>query len=301
MYDAYGRQTVLANNGVVAYKPSDYGQFVGFTGRYHDWETGLQYFRARYFDNSLGRFIGRDPLGYVDGRGLYGAYLVPNGIDPFGLKVTVIMVENKPPDTDPKSTDPISGGIIGYTAAQKAKLNNDFIKQFEDKIDKMSEKKFNEMRDAGLVKFNDEVFKGKKDDFKKAIERETTTVNYEPNATLEQLEKMQKEAGADQQPQDDNTVFFHSNNDGGLPDPLIDGNPSFDDVKSKLHVPGENRTIVTCGDNKERDRRGIDIDNPGLRERKDRHNVLEFTSPKVHVRGPPNLTRYDLKTGGPVK
>ncbi len=84
MYDAYGRQTVLANNGVVAYKPSDYGQFVGFTGRYHDWETGLQYFRARYFDNTLGRFIGRDPLGYVDGMGLYSGYFVPNNLDPSG-------------------------------------------------------------------------------------------------------------------------------------------------------------------------------------------------------------------------
>ena len=85
LYDAYGRQTVLANNGVVAYKPSDYGQFVGFTGRYHDWETGLEYFRARYFDLALGRFINRDPAGYVNGSSLYNGYFVPNGVDPTGL------------------------------------------------------------------------------------------------------------------------------------------------------------------------------------------------------------------------
>ena len=84
-YDAYGKQGILAPNGVVAYKPSDYGQFHGFTGRYHDWETGLAYFRARYFDHNLGRFIGRDPLGYVDGMGLYGAYFIPNSLDPLGL------------------------------------------------------------------------------------------------------------------------------------------------------------------------------------------------------------------------
>jgi RHS repeat-associated protein len=70
---------------VIAYKPSDYGQFCGFTGRYHDWETGLAYFRARYFDHQLGRFIGRDPAGYVDGMGLYNGYFVPNGLDPEGL------------------------------------------------------------------------------------------------------------------------------------------------------------------------------------------------------------------------
>lgn len=86
-YDAYGKQGVLAENGVVAYKPSDYGQFHGFTGRYHDWETGLAYFRARYHDTGLGRFIGRDPLGYVDGNGMYNAYLVPNFLDPYGLSL----------------------------------------------------------------------------------------------------------------------------------------------------------------------------------------------------------------------
>ncbi len=83
-YDAYGRQGILASNGVVSYSPSDYGQFVGFTGRYHDWETGLVYFRARYFDASLGRFIGRDPMGHTDGASLYAAYFSPNGRDPSG-------------------------------------------------------------------------------------------------------------------------------------------------------------------------------------------------------------------------
>ena len=86
LYDAYGRQTVLASNGVVAYKPSDYGQFVGFTGRYHDWETGLEYFRARYYDLVLGRFISRNPGGYLDGWSLYLAQMGMQGmLDPTGL------------------------------------------------------------------------------------------------------------------------------------------------------------------------------------------------------------------------
>ena len=89
-YDAYGKQGILAPNGVIAYKPSDYGQFVGFTGRTHDWETGLAYFRARYFDNTLGRFIGPDPAGYVDGMGLYNGYFVPNKVDPSGLLLVAI-------------------------------------------------------------------------------------------------------------------------------------------------------------------------------------------------------------------
>ncbi len=46
--------------------------------------TGLMYFRARYYSAELGRFIGRDPLGYVDGMSLYRGYFVPGGVDPSG-------------------------------------------------------------------------------------------------------------------------------------------------------------------------------------------------------------------------
>ncbi|MCM8526652.1 MAG: RHS repeat-associated core domain-containing protein, partial [Lentisphaeraceae bacterium] len=57
-----------------------------FTGRYLDTETGLWYFRARYFSDELGRFISRDPLGYVDGMSLYGGYFAMwLTVDPLGL------------------------------------------------------------------------------------------------------------------------------------------------------------------------------------------------------------------------
>jgi hypothetical protein len=36
-----------------------------------DVETGLYYFRARYFEPELGVFISRDPLGFVDGQSVY--------------------------------------------------------------------------------------------------------------------------------------------------------------------------------------------------------------------------------------
>jgi RHS repeat-associated protein len=84
-YDAYGNRTVLSPVGTVFGAKSLYGNSVGFTGRYHDQETGLTFFRARYFDPVLGRFIGRDPLGYVDGMSLYSAYFAPNDLDPDGL------------------------------------------------------------------------------------------------------------------------------------------------------------------------------------------------------------------------
>jgi len=84
-YDAYGQRIVLAGDGVTLRWGSSYGNQVGFTGRYLDKETGLWYFRARYYSGSLGRFVSRDPLTYVDGMSLYTAYYVPNALDPSGL------------------------------------------------------------------------------------------------------------------------------------------------------------------------------------------------------------------------
>jgi RHS repeat-associated protein len=42
-----------------------------FTGRQIDEETGLYFYRTRYYDPAKGRFLERDLLGYVDGANLY--------------------------------------------------------------------------------------------------------------------------------------------------------------------------------------------------------------------------------------
>lgn len=58
-----------------------------FTGRQLDEETGLYFYRARYYDFDKGRFLQRDPLGYVDGMNLY-EYVKGNPVnllDNFGL------------------------------------------------------------------------------------------------------------------------------------------------------------------------------------------------------------------------
>ena len=48
-------------------------------------ECELYYFRARYYSGELGRFVSRDPLGYIDGMSFYMAYFVVSGVDPSGL------------------------------------------------------------------------------------------------------------------------------------------------------------------------------------------------------------------------
>jgi RHS repeat-associated protein len=58
-----------------------------YTGREYDSETGLYYYRARYYDTITGRFISKDPIGFRGGLNLY-AYVGNNPvnfIDPYGL------------------------------------------------------------------------------------------------------------------------------------------------------------------------------------------------------------------------
>ena len=58
----------------------------GFSSKRYDASTALSYFGARYYDASLGRFISRDPMGYIDGPNMY-VYVSNNAlfyIDPTG-------------------------------------------------------------------------------------------------------------------------------------------------------------------------------------------------------------------------
>jgi RHS repeat-associated protein len=58
-----------------------------FTGREFDAESGLHFFRIRYYDSTSGRFIAEDPKGFAAGVNYYG-YVGgnPTGrVDPYGL------------------------------------------------------------------------------------------------------------------------------------------------------------------------------------------------------------------------
>ncbi len=104
-YMPYGKRRVVSPGGATL-AASAVGNQVGFTGRYHDGETGLTYFRARYMDAELGRFVSRDPWkrartpkgavgfrvqrpmagdGYPNGLNFYSSAFVPVHTDPTGL------------------------------------------------------------------------------------------------------------------------------------------------------------------------------------------------------------------------
>ncbi len=88
-YDAYGTAAVLDMNGTAGTQ-SALGSPYLFAAREWDPESNKYYYRARSYDPTTGRFIQRDPLGYVDGMSAY-EYVRSSPVDrrdPMGLEST---------------------------------------------------------------------------------------------------------------------------------------------------------------------------------------------------------------------
>jgi len=78
VYDSFGNLTSSAGSVTNPYQ---------FTARELDSETGLYYYRARYYDPTVGRFLSEDPIGFIANVNFY-AFVGNNParlIDPFGL------------------------------------------------------------------------------------------------------------------------------------------------------------------------------------------------------------------------
>ncbi len=120
-YDAYGN--VLESPGTLE-------QPYTYTGREFDSESGLYYYRARYYDPASGRFLQEDPMGVVGGDINLLRYVRNNPVnllDPFGLV-------DKPPSRNIKPTE---GDPLGD---QLRKIDTDDSlspKERKDKLEKI--------------------------------------------------------------------------------------------------------------------------------------------------------------------
>ncbi|MFN8705801.1 MAG: RHS repeat-associated core domain-containing protein [Planctomyces sp.] len=84
-YDIYGKHLAHATDGTASSAGAVTICSVTFTGRVFSCESQELHFRTRTYSPRLGRFIGRDLAGSIDGNNLYSAYFSVRGTDPFGL------------------------------------------------------------------------------------------------------------------------------------------------------------------------------------------------------------------------
>jgi RHS repeat-associated protein len=116
-YSDYGSVSVTDEAGTPVVE-NDYAGFqtahsiIGnpymFTGRRWDEESGLYYYRARFYDCEKGRFLQRDPLEYVDGINLY-EYVrgnPRNNLDPYGSSGMGKSDSSKPRGKAPNPSPP---------------------------------------------------------------------------------------------------------------------------------------------------------------------------------------------------
>jgi len=85
-FDSFGKQTASSGSLVNPFQ---------YTGRESDSETGLYFYRARYYDQSTGRFLSEDPARFTESTNFY-PYVGSNPLtykDPFGQGIVDCAVE----------------------------------------------------------------------------------------------------------------------------------------------------------------------------------------------------------------
>jgi RHS repeat-associated protein len=109
-YSAYGEPTICDSAGS-AIGSSAINNRYSYTGREWDATVGLHHFRARWMSPKTGRFLTRDPIGYIDGPSLHDLYISLFMVDPLGTQIGSpgsggIQPGNPTPPTPPGAVPP---------------------------------------------------------------------------------------------------------------------------------------------------------------------------------------------------
>jgi len=151
-YDAYGNTKVFDGSGVEMLE-SALGNRYAFQGREIDWDTGLYYFRARWYDPGTGRWLSKDPIGIAGGLNQYvfGGNNPVNKVDPYGqswglvaaigagvtaLLVTVAVIVTSPVTITAAA---VAGAITVIATIMDIKTGADKIDEVKESFDKSND------------------------------------------------------------------------------------------------------------------------------------------------------------------
>jgi RHS repeat-associated protein len=150
-YDEYGNLPAGSNGNT--------GEQFQYAGRRYDPETGLYYYRARYYAPQLGRFLQVDPVGYRDALNLY-AYV---GNDPLDK-------------TDPTGTSCVTTtDDSGSVHAQSCRIDKD--------------------RDKLVKKYGEEAVKKLENSMTSAVNKLLAHPNETDSVTVDIVDKDKKRTG----------------------------------------------------------------------------------------------------------
>ena len=122
-YDAWGRVDGIFDSEGAALSESALGNRYLWQGREYSWKAGLYYFRARWYDPVMGRWLCKDPIGISGGLNQYVFclnspvnYVDHTGRAPQLVSVSLDMTTGRMtsgygPHRDLGSFDPLRGGI----------------------------------------------------------------------------------------------------------------------------------------------------------------------------------------------
>jgi len=158
-YELYG-ETVITGSSKDCVRDSSYiGNPYMWTGQRYQAETELYLFFGRVYEPHMGRWLSRDPLGYVDGMNLY-EYVRSNpmiNIDPLGFSSDQVHNEQTDdPDSGEPGDDSVDPGPIDDQPPFDSEID-DILEEIMELIEKLLKKLLDYKTPEEIKKMVDEI------------------------------------------------------------------------------------------------------------------------------------------------